>query len=65
MECGLAIDVGTVDVDFVVVQKCNYIVDVAMLNGMEQDVVSDLLHSPYHFITLYYNLYNLNFIKPF
>ena len=50
MQWCLAVDVGTVDVDFVVVDEGYYVMDVAMLDGCEQNIAAHFLHVPYHFL---------------
>ena len=38
----MAIDIGAVDIDLIVVEKCDDVVDVSVIDGVEHDVVSDL-----------------------
>ena len=45
----LAIDVFAVDVDFIVSEQSDDIVDVAVDDGVEQDVAANLFHPTYHF----------------
>ena len=45
---GLAIDVGAVNVNFVVIQESNDIVDISMRDRMEHDVASNLFDLTYH-----------------
>ena len=49
MKRSLSVDVGAVDVDFVVVEQGDHVVDVAVLDRMEQDVAAHLFDPTYHF----------------
>ena len=44
----LTIDVGAIYIDFVVVEQRDYVVDVTVDDGVEQDVGSNFLHVTYH-----------------
>ena len=48
MQWCLAVDVCAVHIDFVVIEKCDHVVDVTMNDCMKQDVRSNFLHLPYH-----------------
>ena len=48
MKRGLAINVGAVDVNLVVGEKCNYIMNVGVSDGMEHDVVAHLFDAANH-----------------
>ena len=52
MKRGLAVDIGAVDVDLVVVQKCNDIVNVCVCDRVEKYVASHLLHLSNHFLLI-------------
>ena len=56
MKWSLAIDVGAVDVDLVVVEQRDDVVDVGVIDGVEHDVVANLLDGAYHCLN------NLNII---
>ena len=46
----LTIDIGAIHVDFVVVEQRDDIVDVRMIDGMEHDVIADLLDRTNHYL---------------
>ena len=48
MQWCLTVDIGAIDIDFVVIEEGDYVVDVTVDDGVEQDVGSNFLHVTYH-----------------
>ena len=44
MERRLPINVGAVDIDFVVCEQCDDIVDICLIDSLEEDFVAHLLY---------------------
>ena len=64
MEWCLPIDIGAVNIDFIVIKKSNNIVDIRMRDRMEHDVASDLFDLTNHNFKLIINSDSSNaFVK--
>ena len=53
MKRSLPVDIGAVNITFLVDQKSYYIMHVSMIDWMEHDVISNLLHGGSHFCFKY------------
>ena len=48
MQWCLAVNIGAIHIDFVVIEKSDHVMDVTVDDGVQQDVRSNFLHLAYH-----------------